>query len=161
MTILDKYQALKHNDGRMLAVMWPEKSLYVIDDDGLERYQAACEQAIANGIEFKEKDDVKQIEHTLCYNGDMETDFNEWQIEEMKPYPLPEGIELEIRVEDWKGSPIVEQKCQFAFIKKHEPKEEVESQDELWDEAERLLKTVDIRDREICKAKFRIERIKK
>jgi len=105
----------------------------------LVKYKRDCEQAIANGIKFKKKEDIEKLE-IICFAIDQKYEdinfiinfgilyphirekFEKWSMPKMKPYDVPEGIEvLSANGETVKHGNL------FAFIK-HKPKEEVESQ---------------------------------
>jgi hypothetical protein len=63
----------------------PEKSHYVIDDDGLERYQKALEQTKRDRVYFKPEDVTDLLSVIGLVNG---------KSEQGKSYPVPDGYEV-------------------------------------------------------------------
>ena len=72
--------------GKIVALEAPEKSHYIIDDDGLERYKETLKTAIENGVEFK------HTEITAMAMG-----LHDGELEQGKLYPVPDGYEIKIK----------------------------------------------------------------
>ena len=140
-----------------------------------EHYKTLINTAITNGIEFKNKEDCHELKYQIWWSQtDRKTELFNWQLEPLKSYAIPAGIEIEIidhvllygnsQIERiWKPvdhkdhySKNVEIK-KFAFIK---PRPKEETQDELWEGIIDLIMLDTGKVKEELKSKFRIERIK-
>jgi len=71
---------------RIFAYEMPDQSLYVIDDDGVERYKAALEAAKRDAVYFKNQ---REIENILIQ------DEKRGGLFKGKSYPIPEGYEVQ------------------------------------------------------------------
>lgn len=94
----------------------------------IDEYTKKLRHIIATAIPFKNKEDEQKIKFAIWDDDKINPppckDFEDWEMESLKPYDVPEEISIGI----WKDYPKGQnQYIQFAFIK-HEPKEEAESQ---------------------------------
>lgn len=164
---------------------WPEDHPLMTGTEPFDSFQKQQRnRAIANGISFKSKKDEERIKIILFAIEQKYKDIDfivnfgilyphtrdkldKWKMEPLKPYDVPSGIEIEIKEERISKqftneydllnnglNPLIKH---FAFIKSR-PKEETETQDELWGEVFRSLRMTTRWD--LVKEKFRIERIK-
>lgn len=123
--------------------------------DAMNLYRKQCEQSIANGIEFKDRDGIKQIIWDSERNDHhCAATIEHWKMEPLKPYAIPKGLDISIRFKHEHEECRIECICtddeRYVVIIKSQPKEE--TQHDLWKEA--------LSDYSTITTKFRIERIK-
>lgn len=101
------------------------------------KYSNEYVQAIANAIWFREEKDVEIVKRLIfdLTVGSFSVSYINWQPEEMKPYKLPEGLEIEFGC-DRDYCHATKEDCfdpldcsRFAFLK--QPKEQTPEQRQL------------------------------